>query len=171
MTLSDAANISTIAQFVFWLILTFGGGFLIVGYIRKMRPVWKRFTDNVGRNIAVISTEAQSMDHEADLLDRVGYFKIKKLSADERNLNLIRGFVLLVIGYSPDSNIYKATLAYAKTNDLPIIVFSGKHRLSNEDRDELKNYSFSSLCETELRLVSDVFAIMSTFPEVKKDAR
>lgn len=169
MSLSDVSDIATIAQFVFWLALTFGGGILIIGYIRKMRPVWKRFTDNVARNVAVISTEQQSMDHEADLLHRVGYFKIKRMSADERNLNLIRGFVLLVVGYSPDSKVYKASLAYAKSNDLPIIVFSGKHRLSNEDRDELKDYSFSSLCETELRLVSDVFAVMSTFPEVKRD--
>lgn len=171
MTLSDAADISTILQFVFWVILTFGGGLLLIGYIRKMRPVWKRFTDNVSREVAVISTEQQTMEHEADLLDRVGYFKIRKLSADVRNLNLIRGFALLVVGYSPESKVYKATLAYAKANDLPIIVFSGEHRLSKEDKNELKNYSFSSLCETELRLVSDVFAAMSTFPEVKKDAR
>lgn len=170
MTLSEAADISTIAQFIFWLILTFGGGFLLVGYIRKMRPVWKRFTDNMSRKVAVISTEQQSMDHEADLLNRVGYFEIKKISADERNLNLIRGFVLLVIGYSPNSRVYKETLAYAKANAIPIIVFSGKHRLSDEDKDELMSYSFSSLCETELRLISDVFAVMSTFPEVENDA-
>jgi hypothetical protein len=104
------------------------------------------------------------MEHEADILKHVGFFKVKAVAADARNLNLIRGSVLLVIGYSPNSKIYSDTLTYAKANDLPIIVFSGKHRLSNEDRDELKDYSFSSLCETELRLVSDVFAVISTFP-------
>ncbi len=65
----------------------------------------------------------------------------------------------------------RAAFAYAKSNDLPIIVFSGKHRLSDKDRDALKNYSFSSLCETQLRLVSDVFAVISTFPEVKRNAK
>lgn len=168
MTLQQAADLSTVLQFVFWLAITFGGGLLAVQYITKMRPVWKRFAQNVGREVAVISTEKQSMKHEAELLDRVGYFKIKQVDADARNLNLLRGSLLLVVGYSPDSKVYKETFAYAKSNDLPIIVFSGKHRLSNEDRDSLKEYSFSSLCETELRLVSDVFAVISTFPKGAK---
>ena len=167
MSLQDASDIATITQLALALIVTFGGGFLAVQYIRTLRPVWKRFAENVSREVAVISTERQPMDHEANVLKRVGFFKVKPVAADVRNLNLIRGSVLLVIGYSPNSKIYKDTLSYARTNDLPIIVFSGKHRLSNEDRDELKNYSFSSLCETELRLVSDVFAVISTFPEAK----
>lgn len=164
MTLEQAADLSTVFQFIFWLAITFGGSLLALQYITKMRPVWKRFAQNVGREVAVISTEKQSMKHEAELLDRVGYFKIKQVDADVRNLNLLRGSLLLVIGYSPDSKVYEETFAYAKANDLPIIVFSGKHRLSDEDRDSLKGYSFSSLCETELRLVSDVFAAISTFP-------
>lgn len=171
MTLTEYADIATIAQFVFWLIVTFGGGIVVVGYIKKMRPVWKRFSNNVSRQVAVVSTEKQPMEHEADLLSRVGYFKIKLLSADSRNINLIRGSVMIVVGYSPKSEVYKTALEYAKANDLPIVVYSGKHRLSNEERDELKSYSFSSLCETELRLVSDVFAVMSTFPEGKQDGR
>lgn len=164
MSLQNASDIATIAQLILALVVAFGGSFLVIQYMRTMRPVWKRFAENVGREVAVISTEKQSMEHEADILKRVGFFKVKPVAADARNLNLIRGSVLLVIGYSPGSKIYSETLAYAKANDLPIIVFSGKHRLSNEDRDELKNYSFSSLCETELRLVSDVFAVISTFP-------
>lgn len=168
MSLNSAADAATILQFLLWLIVTFGGGLLVIGYIHKMRPVWKRFTSNVSRQMAVISTEMQPMEHEADLLDRVGYFnKIRRLSADERNLNLLHDTSLIIIGYSPSSKVYKATLAYAKTNKLPIIVYSGDHRLSQEDLTDLKQYSFSSLCETELRLVSDVFAIMSTFPKAE----
>lgn len=167
MSLNSVADVATILQFLLWIIVTFGGGILVIGYIHKMRPVWKRFTSNVARQMAVISTERQSMEHEADLLDRVGYFKkIRRLSADERNLNLLHDTSLIVIGYSPNSKIYKATLAYARANKLPIVVYSGDHRLSQEDLADLKKYSFSSLCETELRLVSDVFAVMSTFPKV-----
>ncbi len=164
MSLQDASDIATIAQLVLAIVVTFGGSFLVVQYVRRMRPVWKRFAENVGREVAVISTEKQSMEHEADILKRVGFFKVKPVAADARNLNLIRGSVLLVVGYSPNSKIYRETFAYAKANDLPLIVFSGKHRLSDEDRTKLKEYSFSSLCETELRLVSDVFAVISTFP-------
>lgn len=168
MILENLANIATILEFLFFIAITFGGSFLVIGYISKMKPVWKRFSDNVRREVAVISTEGQDMSHEADLLKRVGYFKIREFSSDTRNLNLIKGFVLIVVGYSPKSDVYQKTFAYAKSHDMPIIVFSGKHRLSDEDRDELKKYSFSSLCETELRLVSDVFAIISTFPEDTK---
>lgn len=168
MSLNSAADVATILQFLLWLIVTFGGGLLVIGYIHKMRPVWKRLISNVGRQMAVISTEKQSMEHEADLLDRVGYFKrIKRLGADERSLNLLHDTSLIVIGYSPNSKVYKATLLYAKANKLPIVVYSGNHRLSQEDLTDLKQYSFSSLCETELRLVSDVFAVMSTFPKVE----
>lgn len=167
MSLQTASDIATIAQLVLGLVVAFGGSFLAVQYIRKMRPVWKRFAENVGREVAVISTEQQPMEHEADILKRVGFFKVRPVAADARNLNLVRGSVLLVVGYSPDSKIYQKAFKYAENNGLPIIVFSGKHRLSDEDRTKLKTYSFSSLCETELRLVSDVFAVMSTFPEDK----
>lgn len=168
MSLNSAADVAAILQFLLWLIVTFGGGLLVIGYIHKMRPVWKRFASNVSRQMAVMSTEKQSMEHEADLLDRVGYFKrIKRLDADERNLNLLHDTSLIVIGYSPNSKVYKATLSYAKANKLPIVVYSGDHRLSPEDLINLKKYSFGSLCETELRLVSDVFAVMSTFPKAE----
>ena len=166
-TLADAANLATIIEVAIWLIITAGGGALAIGYITKMRPVWKRFTDNVRRQVAVISTEQQSMEHEAELLERVGYFKkVKRVAADARNLTLLDGSAVIVVGYSPDSTVYRDTFEYAKTHKLPLIVFAGKNRLSDEDRDALKVYSFSSLCETDLRLVSDVFAVMSTFRSV-----
>jgi hypothetical protein len=163
MTLQDAAAIATIAQLVLGIIVAFGGSILIVRYIHAMKPVWKRFAENVTREVAVVSTEGQLMQHEADVLERVGFFKVKSVSADVRNLDLVKNSSLLVVGYSPESEVYNTVFTYAKAQRLPIIVFSGKHRLSDEDRDQLKEYSFSSLCETELRLVSDVFAVMSTF--------
>lgn len=164
LTLEDAANIANIVEVAIWLIITISGGALAIGYIAKMRPVWKRFTENVQRQVAVISTEQQPMEHEAELLERVGYFnKVKRVDADARNLTLLDGSAVIVVGYSPNSTVYKETFEYAKTHKLPLIVFSGRNRLSNEDRDALKSYSFSSLCETDLRLVSDVFAVMSTF--------
>jgi hypothetical protein len=163
MTLQVLADLATIGQFILALVVALGGGVLLVGYLRKMKPVWKRFADNVSREVAVISTEKQPMAHEAELLKRVGFFKVQIVAADVRSLDLVKHSSLLVVGYSPNSQIYRETLAYAKAHKLPIIVFSGKNRLSEEERENLKKYSYSSLCETELRLVSDVFAVMSTF--------
>ena len=165
MTLSDAANIAQIIELLLALIVASGGSFLAVQYIKRMQPVWKRFADNVGRQIAVISAENQPMEHEAELLERVGFFRVKSFSADKRNLSLVAGSGLLVVGYSPGSKVYDATFKYAKQHDLPIIVFAGKHELPPEKRAELFDYSYSSLCQSELRLVSDIFAAISTFPQ------
>ncbi|HSW74877.1 MAG TPA: hypothetical protein VLG16_03335 [Candidatus Saccharimonadales bacterium] len=165
MTLNDAANIATIAEFLLSALIALSGGALLFGYIKKMRPVWKRFTSNIEREIAVISSDDQLMEHEAELLRKVGYFKkITSVAPDARNLDLLDSAALLVVGYTPNSRIYKEALAYAKSRGVPIIVYSGKHRLTNDDRDKLKDYTYSSLCETDLRLVSDVFAVMSTIP-------
>ncbi len=167
--LSQAADIATIVQTT-WPILTAtvaGGGILgLGGGIAGARFILKkerRLLSNMKRQVVVISTENQMMDHEAELLERVGYFKVKRVSSDVRNLTLLDGSAVIVVGYSPNSQVYEGSFDYAKSHKLPFIVFAGKHRLSNEDRDVLKTYSFSSLCETDLRLVSDVFAVMSTF--------
>jgi hypothetical protein len=167
MSLQDIADVSTIAQFILWIAITFGGSAIAIQYFRRTRPVWKRLAKNLGREVSVVSTEGQPMEHEAEMLDHVGFFKVKQLSADPKNVNLLDSSSLIVVGYSPESKTYKATFEYARNHRMPIIVFSGKHRLSNDDRDKLKEYSFSSLCETDLRLVSDVFAVMSTFQNVK----
>ena len=164
MTLTDATDIAQIVQAVVAVLAAGGGGILLVQYIKRMRPVWKRFAENVGRQVAVISVEDQSMEHEAELLKRVGFFKVKEFDADVRSLDLIAGSGLIVVGYSPDSKVYDTTLRYAKDHGLPIIVFAGMHELEPEKRKELFAYSFSSLCQSELRLVSDVFAAISTFP-------
>jgi hypothetical protein len=67
MTLQDAANIANIAQLGVTLILASGGSILAVQYVRTMRPVWKRFARNVKREVAVISTEKQPMEHESNV--------------------------------------------------------------------------------------------------------
>ncbi|MDO8265549.1 MAG: hypothetical protein Q7T41_01245 [Candidatus Saccharibacteria bacterium] len=167
MTLIDASYWATIAQAVLLLISLFGGSFFVFGYVRKMRPVWKRFTTNVARQISVISTEKQPMEHEVELLSRVGYFKnVKHIASDTRNINLLRETTLIVVGYTENSKMYKAVLKYAFDNTLPIIVFASKD-MNKDDFNEIKNYSFGSICNTDLRLVSDVFSVMSTFPESK----
>ncbi len=167
MTLHDAAETATILQLLLAIAVAAGGSVLLFQYMRSMKPVWKRFSENIKREVAVISTEKQTMEPEANILSQVGFFKIKHVSADIKNLNLLQGAELLVVGYSPRSKIYSEVLKYAIANRQPIIVFSGRHRLSDTDRAELKDYSYSSICETDLRLVSDVFAAISTFPELK----
>jgi hypothetical protein len=163
--LEDIANGVTIIAFLLPFAAGVVGGVAGTATYLALRPVWRRLAGNLRRQIAVISTEQQSMNHEADLLDGVGYFTVTRHAADVRTINLIPNARLLVVGYTDGSAVYHATLSHARTNKLPIIVFAGNNRLTPADLADLKSYSFSSLCETQLRLVSDVFSVMSTFPE------
>lgn len=161
--LQDWANIASITEVILWIAASVIGGTFAVGYITKMRPIWKRFTSNIKRQVAVISTEKQDMTYEAELLNEIGYFKdVKLFPSTPKSLDLVKGSSVIVVGYSKNSPTYARVFEYAKANKLPIIVYSGKNWLETTDKEALKDYSFSSICETDLRLVSDVFNVMST---------
>lgn len=164
----DLANIATIIQLVIWAIITIAGGALAIGYVTKMRPIWKRFTKNIKRQVAVISTEEQDMTPEKELLEGIGYFKrVKLLPPSTKSIDLIDGSAIVVIGYTENSPTYKKAFEYAKNHRLPFVVYSGSNWLSKTDKDELKGYMYGSLCESDMRLVSDVFNIVSTNPAQK----
>ena len=51
----------------------------------------------------------------------------------------------------------------AKNAGVPAIVYS-KNEIPKNVFDSLRNYSWYSTCQVPLRLVNDVFTILSTFP-------
>lgn len=170
--LEQASNIATILELAIAIIALLGGIGGIVAYkgyrkFRKAKDV--RLYQNISRPFAVVSTEQQSMTNEVDLLERADFFKPEHFGIGGRSLQLLGDIKprLLVIGYSPNSTTYKAALDYARTHTLPVVVFARQHRMTPNELADLKAYNFSSLCETELRLISDVFSVMSTFPEDK----
>lgn len=148
-----------------------GGGTGLFAYAKFQRAKDNRLFQNTRRPLAVISTESQSMTNEVDLLERTGFFKPIHFGVGGRNLQLLgdikpRAFV---VGYSPSSPTYRRALDYAQNHvpAIPVIVFAQDRITDTQDMKEIMGYSFGALCNTDLRLISDVFSVMSTFPEDK----
>lgn len=134
-------------------------------WYRFYRKKERRLFRNIQRPICIIGTTDKPMDHEAQLLERVGFFNVGKPSSDGRAIDLLNGKRLAILGYTPDSRVFKEAFNAAKQREIPVIVYAGPTRITPEDLELLGTYSHYSMCNTPARLISDVFAIMSTYPE------
>lgn len=130
---------------------------------RKERRIFK----NIQRPIGIIATEDKPMMHEAQLLKRVGFFNVGNPSTDGRAIDVMNGNRLMIIGYSPNSLRFKDAFNAAKQREIPVIVYAGPTRITVGDMELLQGYSHHSMCNTPLRLISDVFSVMATYPEDK----
>jgi len=146
-----------------------GGTGGIVAYRKFRNAKDNRLYQNIKRPFAVVSTEQQSLTHEVDLLERTKFLKPQHFGIGGRSLQLLGDIKprLLVIGYSPNSTTYKQAFDYASNHSLPLVIFTPGQITDPQDLADIKAYSFGSLCQTELRLVSDIFSVVSTFPEDK----
>lgn len=146
-----------------------GGVSGLTAYAKFRKAKDNRLYRNIKRPFAVISTEQQPLTHEVDLLERTKFLKPQHFGVGGRSLQLLGDIKprLLVIGYSPNSTTYKQAFDYARNHSLPLVIFTPRQITDPQDLADIKTYSFGSLCQTELRLVSDIFSVMSTFPEDK----
>jgi hypothetical protein len=138
------------------------GGFAWFRFFHKKEH---RLFKNIRRPIGIIATTDSPMNHETQLLKRVGFFNVGEPSSDGRAVDLMNGNRLIIIGYSPNSQGFREAFIAAKAREIPVIVYAGPTRIIPEDMTLLQSYSHHSMCNTPLRLISDVFAIMSTYPE------
>jgi len=141
------------------------GAFALFKFFHKKE---RRLFKNIQRPIIVIGTEDKPMTHEFQLLRRVGFFNVKHHASESRAADLMNGNRLIIIGYSPNSQTFKDIFNAAKQKEIPVIVYAGPTRITSEDMDLLQSYSHHSMCNTPLRLISDVFALMGTYPEDDK---
>ncbi len=142
-----------------------GGGAIIAAWILFFFKKERRLFKNMKRPICIIGTEANSLEHEASLIDRVGFFCIDRPSTDTRVVDTLNDHRLVVIGYSPNSTSFIEVFNAVKARLIPIIVFAAPSQITDEDVNLIKSYSHVSICNAPTRLISDVFAIMSTYPE------
>jgi siroheme synthase (precorrin-2 oxidase/ferrochelatase) len=167
--LENLANGATLLQASVWLIgaAVAGGGIVLGGQAAFTRKREKRLFKNISRPVAVVATESRPMDHEADLLDKVGLFKIKHFTADPRVTSMLDGYRLIVLGYTPNSAVFGAVFSAAQTKGIPVIVYASPGQIIPQDLTAIQGYTNHAMCNAPMRLVSDTFAIMSTFPEGK----
>lgn len=126
-----------------------------------------RLVKNLKRPILVLGTAEQPLDHEVELLKRTELFPhIEGPNKDPRGADLLNGKRLVILGYSPDEHFREAYRA-AKSREIPVLIFAEPDQIKREsgDMELIRSYSHHCLCNTPLRLVSDVFAVMSTYPE------
>ncbi len=149
------------------LISLIGGAIGAAAWVHFFRKKETRLFKNIQRPIGIIGTSDTNMQHEAVLLERVGFFNVTTPSSDVRAIDVLDNKRLVIIGYTPNSEQFKEVFLAAKQRAIPVIVYSGPARIDVEDMAMLQTYSHHSMCNTPLRLISDVFALMSTYPEDK----
>lgn len=149
------------------LISIVAGAIGAAAWARFFRKKETRLFKNIQRPIGVFGTSDTPLQHEATLLKRVGFFNVDTPSSDVRAVDILDDKRLIVIGYTPKSEEFKEVFLAAKQRSIPVIVYSGPARIEPDDMAMLQGYSHHSMCNTPLRLVSDVFALMSTYPEDK----
>lgn len=163
--ISSLGDLQTMIWLACFLTAT-GVGLIIwaIFFYRKERRLFR----NIRRPILVVGTADKPMDHEANLLKQVGLFNIQRGAADARARDMIGNHRLVIVGYSRDSEVFERTFKASATHQVPVIVFANQGDISDEDMTLIQDYTYQSICNTPLRLVSDVFALMSTFPEVPR---
>lgn len=149
------------------LISLIAGAVGAAAWVKFFREKETRLFKNIKRLIGIIGTADMPLLHEAALLKRVGFFNVETPSSDVRAVDTLDDKRLVIIGYTPKSKDFKEVFLAAKQRSIPVIVYSGPARIEPEDMTMLQKYSHHSMCNTPLRLVSDVFALMSTYPEDK----
>ncbi|MEN9327417.1 MAG: hypothetical protein RI947_225 [Candidatus Parcubacteria bacterium] len=157
-------NVISIIQLLWPVIGGMIGGYAWFHFFHKKE---RRLFKNIQRPITIIATEDKPMAHEAKLLERVGFFNVGTPSSDVRAVDVMNGSRLVIIGYSPNSQIFKDSFNAAKQREMPVIVYAGPTHITDEDMKLLQSYSHHSMCNTPLRLISDVFVMMGTYPEDK----
>ncbi|MHB1086220.1 MAG: hypothetical protein ACYCZ0_00545 [Minisyncoccota bacterium] len=145
----------------------------VLGLIIFMMKKEVRLFLNRKRPIKIFYAKGGSLDMkmETKTLRESGFFKIPEDPTDDfRDCHRLTNHGLIIIGYAPGMEGLKDILDAVKAKRIPLIVYT-KERLSPEDQALLETYPWYSLCNVPLRVVSDAFTILSTFPIPKYDKK
>lgn len=151
-----------IVQYLWPLLAPVVGLWVWFTFFRKKE---QRLFKNIQREIAVLGTKARPMGHEVKLLRRSGLFNVDEPETDTRSLDFLKDKRLLILGYTPGMKDFQKVVEAARANSVPLIVYAGPRDITDEHMPILQSYTYHTMCNTPLRLISDVFAIMSTMPE------
>lgn len=113
--------------------------------------------------------QALNMAMETKTLRESGFFNIPEDPTDSyQDCHRLANHGLVIIGYTPGMEGLRDILDAVKAKRIPLIVYT-KARLAPQDQALLETYPWYSLCNVPLRVVSDAFTILSTFPIPKYD--
>lgn len=170
-SLDQGSDLSTILNFILYIIVlaVTGLGGSAIGY-NKARQKFKnkkekRLFDNIQRPVALVPSSEDSLQFEERLLKSIDFFSVDLLPTDPRSVDeLTNKYRLAIIRYENTDTFWQI---FSKIKDLrvPVIVYSEPAEIQIPELKKIQEYSRYALCNTPVRLASDVYAIMSVYPE------
>ncbi len=154
----------------FILTLFFSWGLISWHYKKE-----KRLFLNISRpfEIYTISDNIKSMEVEINLIKKNDFFKKCPDNAlkDLRNVQISEDLSLVILAIDENTKEEDFNIALDKISSLkkPLIIYTlGSRNISwLYQNTKIKDYSLHSLATTPLRLISDMFTILSTYKNDK----
>jgi len=175
ITLQDGSAIAQILDLIIKYVLPVLLSGLLGGFIGELRARRKfhdkrerRLFANVKRPVALLPTKVNTLELEERLLKKVDFFKVDLLPADARSIDEITNKYRLAIIRYEDSKAFWHTFHKLADNKMPLIIYANPGEIPVPKMQDIQNYyTRYTLCNTPVRLLSDVFAIMSVYPEME----
>jgi len=112
----------------------------------------------------IFKSTDEDMEIETKLLRDSKLFNVPEDPTNKhQNIDRIKNHSLIIIGYSEGMANFDDIFNGAKNAGVPVIIYS-KNKIPDDVFNKLRNYSWYSTCQVPLRLINDVFTILSTFP-------
>jgi hypothetical protein len=168
--ITDFLTIYTLYTLITFLIAFVAASVACFGFLYFFFRKEIRLFKNRKRPIMIFKSAGNNMVLEVKLLRDCKFFNIPEEPTEApQNIDRIRNHSLVIIGYSSSMDISDFEKIYngVKNAGIPVIVYS-KERIPDDVFRMLRDYSYYSTCQVPLRLLNDVFTILSTFPQNKK---
>ena len=164
--LEDSANVT---QILTGLGVFAGGIAAAFGFGRLSFRKTRRLAKNLGRPLAVIPSSSDGMSQEVRLLQEAGFFSnLDHMAAHDNNAdNVTAKHRLAILRFDKTEGFWR-TYESLKSKGLPVIIYAKPGEIDfQSEMPRIQQYSYHSICNTPIRLLSDVWAIMATWPEAK----
>lgn len=135
-------------------------GFLLFFFKKE----WRLY-QNRKRPIMVFKSDSQNMDLETKLIQDSELFSVEEPSVNYQEIDRLDTHSLVILGYSPGMKGFEQILQGVKSKKVPLIIYANYETITPGDAEKLKEYSYYSICNLPLRLMNDVFTILSTYPK------
>ncbi len=160
-----------------WELFKWASGILISFLVISSRSikVFFRLGKNLGQNVLIFcpnghKTEdgsSKNMEREKKVLKNSGYFKISEVITNFHSIDTkdVENAGVVILGYDRDMTNFDEFVDMVKNADKPLIIYTFDlgYQLTEEHRKKIKSYKWYALSSMPLRLVSDLFAIMSSY--------
>lgn len=165
-------NISTIFWIIGIILSFFAGAAVVVAFVNSFFKREMIIFNNLKRPIKIFypsGSQTDNMEMEFKLLAKSGLFNVEKPTNDSRDTVNITNHSLVILGCDKQMGNFDDVFDKVQEQKIPVLLytFGDNEALKPEHWAKLKKYPYYSVCNSPLRLVSDVLTVLSTFPSNK----